>query len=263
MPAVNVRTLKSIAGDALTALGMHSRILGDRGVVVAFHRVSDAYRDPLTCGVGAFESFCRVFHDSFAVIPLAEMVTRLERGQPLGGTLAITFDDGYRDNYESAAPILRSLRLPATFFVVTDFVESDVVPWWDGDCDPPPKWMTWDQLRRLRDDGFDIGGHTRTHVDLGTTTGDDAEREIAGSRGELEARLDIGVELFAYPYGRVENMTEANRALVRRAGFRCCASCHGGTTPRGGDAFHLPRIPISSWFATPGQFVLETALGRT
>jgi peptidoglycan/xylan/chitin deacetylase (PgdA/CDA1 family) len=260
---MNSRTLKSIAGDALAAVGMHSRMLGDRGVVVAFHRVSDAYRDSLTCGVTEFESFCRFFQRNFAVISLRDMVARLERGQQLSKTLAVTFDDGYRDNYECAAPILRSLGVPATFFIVSDFIDSEIVPWWDRECDPPPQWMTWDQVRQLRDDGFEIGAHTRTHVDLGATPGDEAEAEIVGSRRDLEARLDVAVELFAYPYGRTGNITEANRDIVRRAGFRCCASCHGGTNPRGGDAFRLRRIPVSSWFATPGQFALETALRRS
>jgi peptidoglycan/xylan/chitin deacetylase (PgdA/CDA1 family) len=237
-------------------------VVGDRGVVVAFHRVSDAYRDSLTFPVAHFETICRFFRRRFAVIPLGEMVTRLERGQPLAGTLAITFDDGYRDNHDLAAPILRDLGLPATFFIVSDFIESEVVPWWDEACDPPPRWMTWSQVRALRASGFDIAAHTRTHADLGAVTGAQAEWEIVGARQALEERLGAPVDLFAYPYGRTENMTESNRELVRRAGFRCCASCHGGVNPPGADPFRLRRIPISTWFATPGQFALELALGR-
>lgn len=259
---MTTRRLKSLAGDALSTFGLHSLLLGDRGVVVAFHRVSDAYRDPLTCSVKDFESFCRFFKRRFTVVALGEMVSRLERGQSLSGMLAVTFDDGYRDNYESAAPILRSLGLPATFFVVSDFIESDIVPWWDRERDPPPKWMSWSQVRRLHEDGFAIGAHTRTHVDLGDVTGPQAETEISGSRQMIEARLGAPVELFAYPYGRAENLTESNRELVRASGFRCCASCFGGTNPRGTDSFRLRRIAIASWFETPGQFAFEVALRR-
>jgi peptidoglycan/xylan/chitin deacetylase (PgdA/CDA1 family) len=251
---------KSIAGRGLTALGLHHRLLGDRGVVVAFHRISDAYRDGLTCPVKDFESFCRFFRRHFMVIPLAEMVTRLERGQSLSKTLAITFDDGYRDNYQFAAPVLRSLGLPATFFLVSDFLGTTTVGWWDRDCVPPPAWMSWEEVLQLRGAGFDIGAHTRTHANLGEVAGARAEWEIAGSRRELENRLGP-VSLFAYPYGRRENITESNTNIVRQSGFRCCASCYGGTNPRGGDAFHLRRIPITSWFATPEQFALEAALG--
>lgn len=256
------RTAKSLVGHGLVAFGLHRRLIGDRGVAVAFHRVSDAYRDALTCSVQDFESFCKFFRQHFAVIPLGEMVTRLERGQGLSGTLAVTFDDGYRDNYEYAAPVLRSLELPATFFVTSDFIETDTVAWWDRECVPPPPWMTWEQVRRLHKDGFEIGAHTRTHANLGQVNGARAEWEISGSRQEIEARIEAPVRLFAYPYGGAENMTESNRDLVRRAGFRCCASCYGGSNPRGGDSFRLRRIPLTSWFSTPGQFVCELALER-
>ena len=257
------RSLKSLTGDVLSTFGLHSRLLGDRGLVVAFHRVTDAYRDSLTCSVKDFESFCRFFKRRFIVVSLGEMVNRLDRRQSLSRMLAVTFDDGYRDNYESAAPILRSFGLPATFFIVSDFIESDIVPWWDRECDPPPKWMSWSQVRRLHEDGFAIGAHTRTHVDLGEVTGPRAESEISDSRRMIEARLGAPVDLFAYPYGRAENLTESNRELVRASGFRCCASCYGGSNPRGSDSFRLRRIPIGGWFETPGQFAFEAALGRT
>ena len=257
------RRVKTIVGRSLTALGLHRRLLGDRGVVVAFHRVNDAYQDGLTCSVKDFESFCAFFRQYFTVIPLAEMVKRLERGQPLSGTLAVTFDDGYRDNYEFAAPILRSLGLPATFFVVSDFIESNTVAWWDRECVPPPGWMSWEEVCRLHEQGFEIGAHTRTHANLGEVTGANAEWEIGSCRREIETRLGATVRLFAYPYGRTDNMTESNRDLVRHSGFECCASCYGGTNPRGGDSFRLRRIPISSWFSTPSQLAFEMAFRRT
>lgn len=259
---MGTREVKSIAGNCLTALGLHSRLLRDRGVIVTFHRVNDVYDDSLTCSVKAFESFCRFFRRRFAVVSLRELVRRLDRGETVSRSLAITFDDGYRDNYEFAAPILSSLGLPATFFVVSDFMETNAVAPWDRAYVPAPAWMTWNQVRELQAGGFEIGAHTRTHVNLGEVTGTQAEWEISGSRQQIEERLGTPVTLFAYPFGAAENMTESNRDLVRRSGFLCCASCYGGTNPRGADAFHLLRIPISPWFLTPAQFALEVALRR-
>jgi peptidoglycan/xylan/chitin deacetylase (PgdA/CDA1 family) len=122
--------------------------------------------------------------------------------------------------------------------------------------------MTWEQVTQLHRDGFEIGAHTRTHANLGEVSGARAEWEIAGSRQQLETRLGAPVQLFAYPYGRRDNITESNRTLVRQSGFRCCASCYGGTNARAGDSFRLLRIPISSWFSTPQQLAFEVALGR-
>lgn len=259
---MNRRAIKSRLGDWLAASGLHRTLLGDRGVVVAFHRVSDLYRDPLTCSVEMFERFCEFFRRHFTVVPLSETVRRLERGEPLAGTLAVSFDDGYRDNFEFAAPVLSSLGLPATFFVVSDFLGTSTIAPWDRALTPAPAWMTWNEARQLHDAGFTIGAHTRTHANLGEVFGARAEWEISGSKDEIEARLGTAVELFAYPFGRTEHLSEGNRELVRRAGFRCCASCFGGSNARGADSFRVRRVPISTWFVSPGQFACEVALRR-
>ena len=62
--------------------------------------------------------------------------------------------------------------------------------------------MTWDQVQQMDREGFQIGAHTQTHVDLGVVDGDEADCEIRGSRRDLEEQLGHDVTLFAYPYGR-------------------------------------------------------------
>jgi peptidoglycan/xylan/chitin deacetylase (PgdA/CDA1 family) len=257
------KLLKSLAGRGLHHSGLHRRALRETGVIVAFHRVDDRVAgDALSVGVDAFDRFCQFFRRHYDVISLGDLVTRLERGVDVAGSLAITFDDGYLDNYENAAPILRRLDLPATFFVTSDFIETETVAWWDAEISPPPPWMNWKQVRALADWGFEIGGHTRTHANLGEISGDAATKEIAGGRSILEKKLDRDVDLFAYPYGRVDAMAEENRDFVREAAFRCCVSCHGGLVTNRSDPFRLHRVPINGWFADPYQFGLEVVLSR-
>lgn len=256
-------TFKAFAGSLLVRSGIFPRTLGERGVVLAFHRVTDAYNDSLTVGTGTFREVCEFAKEHFTVVPLKEIVTRLERGRSVANMLAITFDDGYEDNFTNAAPILEELGLPATIFVVSQFIESNTVAWWDSSLrSRKPTWMTWAQVETLAKRGVDIGGYTMTHIDLGKVTPGVAIAELAGCREVLQHRLGKPIELFAYPYGGVTNLTEANRQLVRQAGFRCCLSCNGGTVRLGDDPFRLARVPISSWFKTPEQFALEVALGR-
>lgn len=198
------------------------------------------------------------------VVPLRESLRALAAGERLPPrAVAITFDDGYRDNFEHAAPVLERLSLPATFFVVTQWIDTDIVPWWDAQRGVRHPWMTWAEVRALHERGFEIGAHTRTHVDLGKVSGGDARQEILGGRLELERRLGAPVTSFAYPYGRPDNFTEANRALVRAAGFRCCCSGFGGINTRGTDPFRVRRVPISEWYASPHQFGFDLAFGRT
>jgi len=258
------RYIKSLLGEIVFETRLAGFLLRNAAVVVAFHRIQDtAGSDGLTIGVAMFERYCRFFMRHFRVVSLRDLVHRLERGLGFNRDLAITFDDGYRDNFDNAVPVLEKLSLPATFFVVTQWIGTDVVPWWDREQDVRHPWMTWDQVRSLHRKGFDVGAHTRTHADLGKVSEVKATEEILGARLDLQARLAAPVELFAYPYGGRNHLADANRDLVKAAGFRCCCSCFGGINSTGTDPFHLGRVPISPWYASPQQFGLEVALGMS
>jgi peptidoglycan/xylan/chitin deacetylase (PgdA/CDA1 family) len=257
--------VKRVLGQTVFASHLDAVLLRNAAVVVAFHRVQETAEpdDGLTVSVRMFERHCRFFRRHFRVVPLGDIVKKLEHGQRLNRELAITFDDGYRDNFEAAAPVLEKLSLPATFFVVTQSIGTDSIPWWDRERGVRHAWMTWDQVRELRRKGFDVGAHTRTHADLGRISGTEAEREIFGGRLELEREIGAPVDLFAYPYGGPEHLTEANREMVKAAGFRCCCSCFGGINTTGGSPFNLPRVPITFWHESPQEFGFEVALGRS
>jgi len=124
------------------------------------------------------------------------------------------------------------------------------------------QWMSWEQVQQLCRDGFEIGAHTRTHADLSTLSREEAWQEIQGSRSDMEEKLGAPVNLFAYPYGREDQLTEENRSLVGGAGFRCCCSCFGGINSRGVDPFHLRRVPVSSWHASPYALGFDLAVRR-
>jgi peptidoglycan/xylan/chitin deacetylase (PgdA/CDA1 family) len=255
--------IKRAAARALPVRSLAARALRDRALVLALHRVDDAHAgDGLTLSAAEFDAHCRFLSDHFDVVPLLEIVERLERGAPLDRHVAITFDDGYSDNYEVAAPLLERHDLPATFFVTTGFIETDIVAFWDSEIPKPPRWMSWENVRELKSRGFSIGGHTVDHVDLGYVGSDEARDQLADSRRQLREQLGEDVELFAYPFGRIENITEANRGLVANAGFRCCASCHGGLVEKGMDPYRLPRVALSSWYANPDRLALDLTLGR-
>lgn len=257
------KRIKSFLGHILFESQVHHLLLANAAVVVTFHRVNNTLVDnSLTCSVEMFERYCRFFADYFHVVSLRHLVGKINSGLPLHCELAITFDDGYRDNYENAAPVLKAMDLPATVFVVSRFIDTQYVPWWDRQLSAPQPWMTWDEVGSLVKEGFEIGAHTRSHADLGDIGGDKARDEIRGCRLELEERLSTPVDLFAYPYGEENRMTEENRRIVKAAGFRCCCSCFGGVNAKGTDPFHLRRIPISSWHASPHQLGCEVALRR-
>jgi peptidoglycan/xylan/chitin deacetylase (PgdA/CDA1 family) len=102
-------------------------------VVLLYHRVNPD-EDPFfpAISVEVFEAQMRYLSRNFRVLSLADIIRRIQRGkgvEPL--TITITFDDGYRDNYTFAHPILKRYQLPATLFVATGFVGGNKLMWND------------------------------------------------------------------------------------------------------------------------------------
>jgi len=245
------RRAKHALGWMIFRLGLHRFLLRNRATIVVFHRIDDNLRhDPISCGAREFDRYCGFFARFFEVIPLGELVRRLERGQPVGGTLCITFDDGYLDNRTLAAPILEKHGLPACFFVSSGLVGSTRVPFWDADMGIDSKWMSWSDVHALVEMGFEVGAHTVNHVDLGEVHGDKARQEIADSRTRMEAELGIPVPWFSFPYGGRDQVTAEKRAIVSELGFRASLSAYGGAVRRDSDPLDLPRLAVSPWYAS-------------
>ncbi len=252
------RWLKGLFGRLAFTTGLYRLFFRRKALIVLFHRVDDSLaEDPISCTGETFRAYCDFFRRYFRVVSLGDLLARLEAGGSIGGRVVITFDDGYKDNFRIAAADLESRGLPASFFIATDFIGSDRVPEWDARKGIRSTWMDWDDVRSLSDRGFEIGAHTIHHVDLGKVEGDEADREIAGSKKRLETELGKPVLFFSYPFGGRQHFTDGNRDRVRRSGFSCCLSAYGGTVAPGTSPFHLARMPVSPWYRSPYQFGFE------
>ncbi len=123
-------------------------------------------------------------------------------------SVVVTFDDGFANFYEVAAPVLARHNFSATVFVISGHVEGV------NDWDVPPaglgaqRMMNWQQVRELSDQGIEVGAHTRTHPDLRRLSATELEDEIAGSCAEISDRTGQPVESFAYPYGYLNRSAE-------------------------------------------------------
>ncbi len=176
----------------------------------------------------------------FRVIGLDEHVGRLREGIASRRTAVITIDDGYRDNFEVAYPILSRFGFPATVFVVSGRIGG--VNDWDpeGDLVGRPL-LGLDELKQLTAGGIAIGAHTRNHPSLPGLDDAQAEAEIAGSRVDLEAELGSAVDLFAYPYGRHDPQAVA---AARIAGYSAACATRPALSRVGGDPFVIDRIEV-------------------
>ncbi|HUX66052.1 MAG TPA: polysaccharide deacetylase family protein [Terriglobales bacterium] len=214
--------------------------------IVAFHRIGGGAVHELDYPAAGLEALGRYWRDHYEILTLDCLLARLaHRDAATHPCLTITFDDGYADNAEVAAPILDRLNLSATFFVTTAVIGTRARFAWDAGLAQAPRLMTWAQVRELRAAGFGVGSHTATHARLAGLRGAELHYELVASRQRLQQELGEPVEDFAYPFGGAHDCDAAAREAVRRAGYRCCLSCHGGGVAAADSPFHLRRISIS------------------
>jgi Predicted xylanase/chitin deacetylase len=161
----------------------------------------------------------------YSVLDLHEYVRcRREHRLPPGGSVVITFDDGYADNARVAAPILASRRFPATVFLVTDRMGgcND----WDGDGPLATRpIMSWDAARAIEEDGIRLGPHGRSHAALEQLAETDLAAEIAGAWRTLSRHTARPVPVFAFPFGRYDR---AAMEAMHRAGLQAACTVHRG-----------------------------------
>jgi peptidoglycan/xylan/chitin deacetylase (PgdA/CDA1 family) len=124
----------------LGVIGLLERAMAARRpalVVLTYHRIgepgSDRFYDPvISASPHAFHTQMKWLHDRIRILTLEELDAQVQDGGPWRESAAfVTFDDGYRDNFDAAVPILREFKVPATFFIPTEFFESAKLPWWD------------------------------------------------------------------------------------------------------------------------------------
>lgn len=142
--------------------------------------------------------------EGYRALPLrAVLAERLALGRWPQRTVALTFDDGYRNVYTVALPTLARHGFAATVYVVSQHMGG--MSSWDEaslGLETLPV-LSWEQAAELLAAGWEVGSHTRTHRDLGNLSGATELRgELVGSRDEIQDRLGIEVDSFAYPYGR-------------------------------------------------------------
>lgn len=214
--------------------------------VLTYHQVGDPANDGSTVSIAAFREQMEFVKQQYRVMPLEEAVKALATSRTGERLLAITFDDGYKDNAAVAAPILRSLGLPATFFVSINMIGSTrPFPHDIAQGRPPQAHMTWEDLRSLVAQGFQIGSHTLNHADLGAITLEEAKHELRASRERLEAELNVPARVFAFPYGHRANMRRDTMEAARRE-YEICCSAYGGHNAAPIDPGNVRRIVISS-----------------
>ena len=149
-----------------------------------------------------------LFEQNYHPITFRQFFDFIEKGNELPEkSLIITFDDGWKNQYTYALPVLKKYKFPATFFIVVNQTGGNL-------------FMNWEELKDLLNNGMEIGSHTITHPNLRRVAPSQLIYEIKNSKTILEKNLDYQIEVFAYPYGIfdskiIEAVSKANYKMAR------------------------------------------------
>jgi peptidoglycan/xylan/chitin deacetylase (PgdA/CDA1 family)/CelD/BcsL family acetyltransferase involved in cellulose biosynthesis len=308
------------AGSGWRMISCHRRQKASARILY-YHRVNDA-NDPFIGAISrqTFEVHMSYLARHHKVVSVAEVMQRLEQRESFEPVVAVTFDDGYEDNYRNAFPILRRYGLPATIFLTTGNIDSREPLWFQqlaiavkvspreyidleheiprrfwlrteaerlaanagifrilrqmddgrrrgslkeilGLLDAPPARMdgdgmlSWEQIRLMKVDGIDFGGHTVTHPFLSKLTPQQAYWEVFECKRRIEEELQQPVEYFAYPNGREEDFAAPNKDALRAAGYRAAMTTIWGVNDHSTDRMELRRG--GPWETDPALFAFK------
>ncbi|TWT75915.1 Polysaccharide deacetylase [Posidoniimonas polymericola] len=208
-----------------------------------YHRVADDHPNEWTMSRDAFEQQIEWIAEHYDVISLQEAQRRIAAGENRWPSVCLTFDDGYAENCEFAAPLLLRKNLPFTYFVSTNHVLGGEPFGHDLENGVALRPNSIAELRALAEAGVEIGAHTRSHANLGAIADERVLRdEIAGSKTELEEQLGRSIRYFAFPFGLHANLNRAAFRIAHEVGFHGVCSAYGAYNWPGGDPFHIRRI---------------------
>ena len=171
-------------------------------------------------------------------ITLSQLYDAMQGGSPLPEKpVILTFDDGYKDAYSNAFPLLRSAGLGGTFGIVTDWVGQ-------------PDYVNWDQLREMTAAGMEVASHSVSHPDLGRQPDNVVRDQLSRSKQVLEQQLGLPVPFFIYPAGEPFRFGTAARqaqvvTMVQEAGYRGAVTARPNMWQDPSAPFALNRVRVS------------------
>jgi len=238
-----MKTVVRSAGRVVRPVSVATRGLRAPGswlTVVGWHRFG-AVPDGLTTTIDGFRRQLDELDEWGArILSLGEAVARLEAGTLPARAVVLTFDDGYASVVEQAWPILHDRGLPATLFMVSDYLDAGLrLPWDEASPDAElVRLMSRGQLEEVAQSGLDIGSHTVSHPWLPRQDPVRLSRELVDSRAALEDLLHRTIDAVAYPAG---GWNAQVRLAAARAGYRTGITVDRGINTPDVDGLTLRR----------------------
>lgn len=209
--------------------------------VLMYHRVSPDAPSGMNCPPEVFERhLVALKRKGYRFATVSELLAA-----PAGKAVALTFDDGYEDNFQQMFPLLQKHGAKATIYLATDIQDIDR--------------LSLVQIRTMQDSGLvEFGAHTVNHINLKNSPPDQAHQEIATSKADVERLTGVPCRSFAYPFGRY---LPEHVDMVREAGFTTAVTVRKDIAPIALAPLEIPRISVNGK-ASALQFAIALRTGR-
>lgn len=255
--------VKNALYRSVGAVGVRAGATRRRGDlrVLLYHKVNDVAGNPGSVPVSLFAEHVAALEGmGFRPVGLDDVRAFFREGAPLppGATL-ITFDDGYVDNLEHAAPLLARYGYPAVLFVSVGHVGSARPLPHDEALTVSNPLLDWDGLTAIERLGVRVESHGIDHLPLAALPIELARRQIAESRRLLEERLGRRVTAYAFVKGSRTHQGPEHAAALAEAGYELGFTTVTGSVSRGTNPLLLRRYNVEPYPASTLELVLRGA----
>ncbi|WP_066891996.1 polysaccharide deacetylase family protein [Clostridium nigeriense] len=199
--------------------------------ILMYHSISDA--DPnnsLLIPVKQFEEQIKWLKESgFTPMLLDDIVEAYTTGYVPKKPVAITFDDGYSDNYTDAYRILKENNMKGTFFIITNNIDADGF------------YMNSAMLKEMKEGGMGIENHTSRHIEFTNISRDDKANIIIEGINELKEKVGADSKYICYPVGRYD---EETIEVEKEIGIKAAVTTEYGISSINDGLYSLKRVRI-------------------
>jgi peptidoglycan/xylan/chitin deacetylase (PgdA/CDA1 family) len=194
--------------------------------VLMYHQIGEEKGNDAVISAARFAEHMEYLHkNGYRTLSMDELAAYLDgRAELPPKPVVLTFDDGYRDTYEIAMPLLRKYGFKSMLFIPAGEAEQR---------------YSWAELREMKAAGMEIGSHSFSHRDLGAMTPQQQAEEVKRSKEILDRNLGQDSRYFCYPNGSYD---EETLRLLRANGFRLAVTIEPGWVKRGDNPLLLKRV---------------------
>ena len=147
-------------------------------------------------------------------------------------TVVITIDDGYKDNYLYAYPIIKEYDFTATIFIIANFIDNK------------EDFLTWNEIKRMSANKIYFGAHTKNNIYLPSVEKIEVLLdETSGCKELIESKIGMPIHYFCYPTG---GFTEKIKAILKEAGYKGACTTNRGFSELNKDVYELKRIKVTN-----------------